>query len=657
MRITKTQNRGMQKGKLPFLVKIVYMNALVEVAKIIRMHGLYPIPRHDIAKRSPQMDMAHRYLMKRERGDVAESFDKLRSTMQNKDNRAFSAAVKRSVLGARHLSGNVYDPTTLTFFICSYIEWLNETHLAITNVEPIFTIGNWYGASVDSRNQLDNLVMRKKPKDEESESMVTNMNDLCITDGVGPRSLSTHAINVYEVQNGHLKRSEEFEKKRQCIKAATPQIMTINTNKEPVTQPPKRRKKSTKTKSTKQQETPQAQATTPQPSSAITTTSPTDEQTGDTTTVVTKLPMTTPPQATQESSTNAPATPNDEDVQCLDFLNKLSPLMKLCKEKKDIGVTTQFDMALKGIMNYVKNRTGQNYTTMEEATTKLATTTRNEETDKPTSLNAQEDLNHQVTLKDLTKDEALERLREFKEEHDPNDTMTLNVQATINQVMNSYGLQNSADLDPTGERYRDEFIIMRYTKAAALWDCYQNIGKQASIIMSSLRKTLAEIKERGWVISVEENKSEPVGNLVVITKRSAYEHIRDSKFMRPTTEQGKTNDTRQLETTSTESGETSDASRGDPKGEKTKQDENETTTETATDAIGKEGRKAGKKKSGTKGSTNTPTKKQKISTTASPGSMPKSPSRISQRIGDKKNKDEEKKKTGNTKTTGGMGTI
>ena len=112
MRNTKTQNRGMQKGKLPFLVKIVYMNALVEVAKIIRMHGLYPVPRHDIAKRSPQMDIAHRYLMKRERDDVAVTFDKMRSTMQDKDNRSFSAAVKRSVLGAHHLSGNVYDPAS-----------------------------------------------------------------------------------------------------------------------------------------------------------------------------------------------------------------------------------------------------------------------------------------------------------------------------------------------------------------------------------------------------------------------------------------------------------------------------------------------------------------------------------------------------------------
>jgi hypothetical protein len=50
MRNFKTQNRGMQKGKLPFLVKIVYMNALVEVAKIIRMHGLYPVPHNDIDK-------------------------------------------------------------------------------------------------------------------------------------------------------------------------------------------------------------------------------------------------------------------------------------------------------------------------------------------------------------------------------------------------------------------------------------------------------------------------------------------------------------------------------------------------------------------------------------------------------------------------------
>ena len=292
--------------------------------------------------------------------------------------------------------------------------------------------------------------------------------------------------------------------------------------------------------------------------------------------------------------------------------------MKLCKEKKDIEVTTQFDMALKDIMNYVRNHTGHNYTTMEEATTKLATTTRNKETDKPTSVNAQENLNHQVPLKDLTKDEALDCLREFKEEHDPSDTMTLNVQATINQVMNSYLLQNGADLDPMGERYRDDFIIMCYTKAAALWECYQNIGKQTSKIMSSLLKTLTEIKERGWVISVEENKSEPVGNLVIITKITTYGHIKDGKLMGPTTEQRKTNDARQLEKTSTENREASDASRGDPKRETTKQGENETTAETAKYATGKEGRKAGIKRSGTDGSYDMPKKKKNRINTGQP---------------------------------------
>ena len=246
MRITKTQNRGMQKGRLPFLAKIVYMNALVEVAKVIRMHGLYPVPRHDIAKQSPQINIAHKYLMKRERDDVAVKFKKLQSAMQDKEIKTFSAAVKRSVLGARHLNGNVYDLTTLTLFILSYINWLNKTHLAITRTQPIFTIGIGTGLVWNPPPQLENMVLRTKPNDDGTELYVKNMKELFITDNVGPRSLSTHDINIYVVQNGHLKKTEEFERKLKCIKAntsnTTSPIMSINTNKVAATQPPKKEK-------------------------------------------------------------------------------------------------------------------------------------------------------------------------------------------------------------------------------------------------------------------------------------------------------------------------------------------------------------------------------------------------------------------------------
>ena len=167
--------------------------------------------------------------------------------MQDKENKTFSAAVKRSVLGARHLNGNVYNPTTLTFFILSYINWLNKTHLAITRTQTIFTIGSWYGASVETPPQLDNLVMGTKPNDDGTESNVKNMKKLCITDYVGPSSLSTHALNIYVVQNGHLKKTEKFERKLKCIKLntsnTTTPIMSINKNKVAATQPPKKKKK------------------------------------------------------------------------------------------------------------------------------------------------------------------------------------------------------------------------------------------------------------------------------------------------------------------------------------------------------------------------------------------------------------------------------
>ena len=89
--------------------------------------------------------------------------------------------------------------------------------------------------------------MRTKPNDDGTESYVKNMKELCITDNVGPRSLSTHAINIYVMQNGHLKKTEEFERKFKCFKANTSNmtspIMSINTNKVAATQPPKKKKK------------------------------------------------------------------------------------------------------------------------------------------------------------------------------------------------------------------------------------------------------------------------------------------------------------------------------------------------------------------------------------------------------------------------------
>ena len=58
--------------------------------------------------------------------------------------------------------------------------------------------------------------MRTEPNDDGTELYVKNTKEICITDVVGSRSLSTHAINIYVVQNGHLMKTEEFERKLKC---------------------------------------------------------------------------------------------------------------------------------------------------------------------------------------------------------------------------------------------------------------------------------------------------------------------------------------------------------------------------------------------------------------------------------------------------------
>ena len=48
-----------QYGKKPFVQKILYMNLLAELTKMLRFYGLYPIMGPQMAKLAPDMEIGH----------------------------------------------------------------------------------------------------------------------------------------------------------------------------------------------------------------------------------------------------------------------------------------------------------------------------------------------------------------------------------------------------------------------------------------------------------------------------------------------------------------------------------------------------------------------------------------------------------------------
>ena len=61
-----------------FLGKILYLNLLVDMASVFRMHGLYPKLAHTCKLHVPHMYTAHHYIANQTEFDEELEFDKLR---------------------------------------------------------------------------------------------------------------------------------------------------------------------------------------------------------------------------------------------------------------------------------------------------------------------------------------------------------------------------------------------------------------------------------------------------------------------------------------------------------------------------------------------------------------------------------------------------
>ena len=497
------------------------MNTLVEVATVIRRHGLYPTPRHDIDTCSPQVYVAHKYLVDKKRDDsTSNDFETIRNALVENPYNAFNAIVKRSVLVARKLRGTLYDPTTLTFFLLSYTSWLAEAHLVNTKATTIIEIGNWFGSSKEPKGwPLDNLVMRKEPGDETTESTVKNMKQLCFSENTNPLNLSTHALNTYSVENGQQKKSKVVRRKNNLVTAAKKtnnndalMIFKDVIEEVPVTQK-KRRPKRVVTKAT----------------GAIKAAVPT------TTSLVT-IAHTPKPRKEQHATTsiqeNKILTPTMSPAQraSLTLIEDLSPLIQACKNSKDATIKSQCSKAMQTIMDYVASHVGDDVSikSFTEATTvakKLSCdfVSARDESDHDSSDKGHTDA--------ITKQEIMKLLDSHKEEHDTNGGMMLGVQITTQQGMRAFGFKHSTNVVVTGERYIDKFVVIRFNRIISVWNSFCNKGKQSSDQITDFLRIIGIAKQGGWVTSVEENKEKPTGQIIVMTTRKNHVYLKNYTSM------------------------------------------------------------------------------------------------------------------------------
>ena len=520
---------------------------LVEVATVIRRHGFYPKPRHDIESCSPQLNVAHKYLVDRTRSEnIANEFEKMRNALVKHPHGVFNSIVKRSVLGAKKLRSNSYDATTLTFFLLSYTAWLSETHLADIKT-PILEIGNWFGSTKDADCPLDNLVMRRKPTDETTQKKVTNMKELCFSETTYPLNPSTHALNIYSVENGQQKKSRVVRRKNNLVATAKTTIGSkalMNFNDVVVVPEPKKKKRST----TVVAGGPEAnEAAVPKNTAVVTTAAngtpmrrskrkKTKGQHG-TTTITDKLPST---------PTMSPA-----EKASLALIEEFSPLLEALKDSQDETIKSQRSKAMETIVKYVamlhggKDDSIDSFTTATKVAKELSNEFGSEDGDSDHGKSEEED-----TAPALTKEELMKLLESHREEHDPNGGMKVEAQMTPRQVMKAFGFeQHIPEVCVTGERYIDELVCIRFNRIKALWNSYNNKGKPPSDQITDFRRVIAVAKEGGWLASVEENKETPTGQFMVLITRKHHNYL---KHYSPRTAQVGDKDTEpQLQSTAT----------------------------------------------------------------------------------------------------------
>ena len=130
-----------QKGKKPWMQKIIYMNLLVELAQVFRAHGLYPTPASRMGSYAPDLLIAYKCLVEKSSDrNLRIKFGKHLVHLEMNKHARFNTATKKSVLKQRALAAKDKEPSIIEMFLGLYAAYLNETHLSGSKESPVLAI-------------------------------------------------------------------------------------------------------------------------------------------------------------------------------------------------------------------------------------------------------------------------------------------------------------------------------------------------------------------------------------------------------------------------------------------------------------------------------------------------------------------------------------
>ena len=119
--------------------------------------------------------------------------------------------------------------------------------------------------------------------------------------------------------------------------------------------------------------------------------------------------------------------------------------------------------------------------------------------------------------------------------------MLLDVQPAATHIINAFGLHwERSDVVLTSDDYKDKFFFLKIDKARDVWQALHNHPiKDIPTLPEATQELLdalpcleplppssrdVDIEDYGWTTSLHEMNKEPTGSLVVVTKKSVYQH-------------------------------------------------------------------------------------------------------------------------------------
>ena len=200
-----------KKGKeiQPFIVKMIYFNLLVDMAKIFRAYTLYPELNATAIKTAPQFVVCYHSVMHGEplsakekrsytkaAGTLPPAFETIRAALEKHKSLKNYAS---QFVAKKAMRYNGLEASALPLFLHFYQAYLNEHHLIGIKDKLLFPKGNQQPATSGNDYQLDNLFLGPTL---EAKTKVDRFDDFTfVNDEHGIRSPSWMATTVFECKN------------------------------------------------------------------------------------------------------------------------------------------------------------------------------------------------------------------------------------------------------------------------------------------------------------------------------------------------------------------------------------------------------------------------------------------------------------------------